>query len=178
MNPGQVQKVTQQLWFEPMPPGVEVFALVDAARNERIFPAVSGCKLESECLYIGDIPFELKQVAPYLVQLQKDDPFTAALITDGWEDHWGIYMWAPAKLHDLQQHFRKFLTVTDEMGKQLVFRYYDPRVFRAYLPTCNAEELDQMFGPVQEFIVPGLEPSTAVRFRMEEGRLIQQKESV
>jgi hypothetical protein len=171
-----VNKVKQQIWFEPMPPGVQVYALVDAARNEKIYPAVTGCTLEWECLYIGDIPIELQQVAPYLVQLHKDDSFTASLITDGWEDHWGIYMWAPAELADLKQHFRKFLTVADEAGKQLVFRYYDPRVFRAYLPTCTPAELDQMFGPVQEFIVPGPEEGTVLRFRVEEGQLVQQTE--
>ena len=175
MNPDQASKIAQQLWFDPMPPGVQVYAIVDAARNEKVYPSVTGCKLKWDCLYIGDIPMELKEVAPYLVQLQKDDTFTTSLINDGWEDHWGIYIWAPGELADLHRHFRKFLTAADERGKQLVFRYYDPRVFRAYLPTCNTQELEQIFGPVQEFILPAQDPSAALRFRIEAGKLVQQK---
>jgi hypothetical protein len=34
---------------------------------------------------------------------------------------------------------RRFLRVKDEDG--LVFRFYDPRVMRVYLPTCAAGEL-------------------------------------
>jgi hypothetical protein len=28
------------------------------------------------------------------------------------------------------------------------FRFYDPRVLRIFLPTCNAQEVFQFFGPV------------------------------
>jgi hypothetical protein len=178
MNQDSLDKVLQQLWAEPIPPGVRVYALADAARNEKVFPSVTGCQLKWDCLYIGEIPNELRQVAPYLVQLEKEDPFTASFITDGWEDHWGIFARAPVRLPDLHKHFRKFLTVVDESGKQLVFRFYDPRIFRAFLPSCTPEELEQIFGPVQEFIVPGQEPSTILRFRMEERRLIQQKDAL
>jgi hypothetical protein len=41
--------------------------------------------------------------------------------------------------------------VHDPDGRRLYFRYYDPRVFRVYLPTCNAEEMEQVFGPVLSY---------------------------
>ena len=53
-----------------------------------------------------------------------------------------------ATLEELRRHFRKFLKVEDPKGKSLIFRYYDPRVLRVYLPTCNAMELQTVFGPV------------------------------
>jgi len=46
----------------------------------------------------------------------------------------------------MRQHFRRFITVHDESGKPLLFRYYDPRVLRTFLPTCNAKELAEIFG--------------------------------
>jgi hypothetical protein len=168
----------QQLWPEPMPPGTKVFAIVDSARNDKIYPAVQASTLPWLCLYLGKIPKELEEVAPYLVELSKDDAFTKTLLTEGWGDNWGIFFWAPAELEDLRKHFRQFLTVLDPEGKQIVFRYYDPRVFRPFLPACSPSEAEEIFGPVQEFIIPALDPTAAFRFRMEEGKLIQQKETL
>jgi hypothetical protein len=34
----------------------------------------------------------------------------------------------------------------------LAFRYYDPRVLNAYLPTCTPQELKAVFGPLQAVI--------------------------
>ena len=34
----------------------------------------------------------------------------------------------------------------------LYFRYYDPRVLRVYLPTCDADELRTLFGPISRLL--------------------------
>jgi hypothetical protein len=43
------------------------------------------------------------------------------------------------------------LIVRDPSGNRLVFRYYDPRVLRVYLPTCYIGELGTVFGPINRF---------------------------
>ncbi len=43
----------------------------------------------------------------------------------------------------------------DESGKKLFFRYYDPRILRAYLPSCTSTELAEFFGPVGRFLLEG-----------------------
>ena len=53
----------------------------------------------------------------------------------------------------MRKHFRSLLTVYDEAGNPLLFRYYDPRVFLTYLPTCNTEELETFFGKVNYYFV-------------------------
>lgn len=35
----------------------------------------------------------------------------------------------------------------------MLFRFYDPRVLRLYLPSCTTEELDRVFGSVERFIL-------------------------
>ena len=62
---------------------------------------------------------------------------------------------SPAGLRELGRHFQAFIMVYDPQGKPLYFRYYDPRVFRIYLPTCNESELKTVFGPVNSFYVEG-----------------------
>jgi len=93
--------------------------------------------------------------APYLVKLEYDHPFTKLVCKQGWGKHWGIFVITPAEinLRDLRNHFRRFLMVYDPDGKLIYFRYYDPRVLRVYLPTCNAEETKIVFGPISSYIV-------------------------
>ena len=50
-------------------------------------------------------------------------------------------------------HLRTFLKVYGPDLTPLYFRYYDPRVLRTYLPTCNEQEMRTVFGPVLRYIV-------------------------
>jgi hypothetical protein len=71
----------------------------------------------------------------------------------------------------MRRHFRSFLTVYDPDGKPLLFRYYDPRVLRVYLPTCDARELETVFGPVVAYLLEGEDPGDLLRFELSSGAL-------
>jgi hypothetical protein len=43
--------------------------------------------------------------------------------------------------------------VRTDAGERLLFRFYDPRVLGEFLPTCEAAQLREMFGPVQRFML-------------------------
>ena len=58
-------------------------------------------------------------------------------------------------------------------NQRLIFRWYDPRVLRAYLPTCNTEELRTVFGNVNAFVVEGADPGTALQFAFDGQSLIE-----
>jgi hypothetical protein len=75
----------------------------------------------------------------------------------------------------MRQHLRRLLTVYDEKGKPLLFRFYDPRVMRVYLPTCNSEELTAIFGPVASYILEDESSKISVRFRSADGKLTIQQ---
>jgi hypothetical protein len=65
--------------------------------------------------------------------------------------------------------------VYDEEGSYLYFRYYDPRVLRVYLPTCNESELGAVFGPIEFFLLEHEDPEFVSRFRNVSGVLQQEK---
>ncbi len=65
-----------------------------------------------------------------------------------WGNSWGIFL-SIKDASNLRHHLRKFLRVEEEDGKKLIFRYYDPRVFRAFLPTCSHEQLKIIFGKIE-----------------------------
>ncbi len=131
------------------------------------------------CLYRGELEPDMAEVAPYLVKLVHDSPFTEWVIEQGWGKHWGIFAeTGAADLNALRRHFRGFLTVHDPSGKPLLFRYYDPRVLRVYLPTCNADELKTIFGPVQAYVMEDENPGSMLRFLIKNGALAKQVERV
>lgn len=134
---------------------LNTYAILDAARDKVIYTRIISSDIKSMCLYHGTKSVELATVAPYLVALERDGEFTDWLINQGWGKSWGIYLRAHEPLEPLQRHFRKFLMVYTEDAKPLYFRYYDPRVFRVYLPTCNETELKTLFGPVAFFFAEG-----------------------
>jgi hypothetical protein len=47
------------------------------------------------------------------------------------------------------------LRVETEDGQRLVFRYFDPRVLRVFLPVCTPAEKNDFFGPVYRFFIEG-----------------------
>ena len=133
----------------------QIYTILDAARDERIYPGILNSDNEYICLYRGKQASDLADVAPYLVKLERGDAFTNWLLTQGWGRSWGIFLSSDAPFNQLRQHFRTFLMVYDDKGKPLYFRYYDPRVLRVYLPTCNEEELKVLFGPVSRYYAEG-----------------------
>jgi Domain of unknown function (DUF4123) len=123
------------------------------------------------CLYKGGSERSLASVAPYVAFVAGNEKFLSQVHTDGWGAAWGILFSAYAGLDELVYHFRKFLMVETEEGKQLYFRFYDPRVLRTYLPTCDEKQLTEFFGPVRSFFCESEDPASAIVFSLENKKL-------
>lgn len=175
MSANVLDRLKPVLWPESMSSRMNNWAILDGARNEKIYGAIYRSYLDKACLYAGDLPWQLQMAAPYLVQLDKDDSASLSLLRQGWGDSWGIYLRSSASLVTLRKHFRGFLRVRDHAGRKLVFRYYDPRVLRVYLPTCTPEELETVFGPVDSFVLESEDPNVAIEYSIEQRRLKEQR---
>jgi hypothetical protein len=95
----------------------------------------------------------------------------------GWGNSWCVFL----RLRDarnLRHHLRGLLRVRDESGRVLVFRYYDPRVLRAYLPTCTTAELAAVYGPIQSFLVESAGGEQLIEFEFDGHRLIERRAEV
>lgn len=167
-----VQSVSQILYADRE---VNAFAVLDGASVPDLLENLYRDERDYVCLYRGDLQTDMAEVAPYLVRLDPNSELTDWIIGQGWGKHWGIFALSLADLKPMRLHFRRFLIVHDGHGKPLLFRYYDPRVLRVYLPTCNAEELTTVFGPVMSYILEDENPNTSLRFRTASGALQQEK---
>jgi hypothetical protein len=159
------------MWGPDQSGADDVFVVLDGARDERIPRRVEGYLDQKACLYEGDLTRDLANAAPYLLRLFRDDRFCRQLLDEGWGNAWGVFVVANTSMNSLRKHFRTFMVVRGPSGQRLIFRWYDPRVLRSYLPTCNLEELRAIFGPIRAFIVEGRETGTAIRFSFDGERL-------
>jgi hypothetical protein len=142
-----------------------LFALLDAARSYQVREILCPSGEQYQSLYEGPQGEELADWAPYLVALPAGSPLREALVREGWGQSWGVYLTCPRSFAEVRKHFRKFLLVkSQEDGRTLYFRFYDPRVLRLFLPTCNASETAEFFGPITEFLMEADDPSTLLRF--------------
>jgi hypothetical protein len=132
-------------------PAEPLYAVLDGARDSRIRGWVLDTRLPAWCLYRGELPPALENASPWLVRLVPGHPALDSFLLR-WGSAWGILLACAAPSRELRRHLRRFLRVRTEEGRILAFRYYDPRVLRAYLPTCTAEEIAAFFGPVSTFV--------------------------
>jgi hypothetical protein len=132
---------------------------VDAARDPAVYPLLLGCKEEHQSLYEGPKGEKLALVAPHLVGLPAGSPFLPALVEQGWGKSWAVFLTSAAPAADVRKHLRRFLLVRTEAGKEMYFRFYDPRVLRVYLPTCTPEELAQFYGPITRYLLEDGDPA-------------------
>jgi Domain of unknown function (DUF4123) len=140
------------------------FAILDGASAPDLVKKLYEHEPEYCCLYRGELEPDIATVAPYLVRLEPGAPFAEVVLGEGWGAHWGIFIVSTANLRTLRNHFREFHTVELPDRRTVLFRYYDPRVLRSFLPACNSAELNAFFGPVQNFVVEGETAETGVRF--------------
>ena len=158
-------------------PGEEeypVWGVFDGARHAAVHSTLLNSYMEQACLYAGDLAFEVERNAPHLVKLEARDRTAKELIEQAWGKSWGIFAQSRESLFALRTHFRRLLVVRDSGGRKLLFRFYDPRVLRAYLPTCNAEELKTVFGPVETFWMEARNPGELLQFRVRQGQLVKE----
>ena len=159
--------------------GANVFAVLDGASVPDLLDKLYGTQRpEFECLYAGEIKPDLAEVATYLVRLESKSEFTEWVIKEGWGKHWGVFVVAPADFLAMRHHLRRFLLVHGSDGKSFYFRYYDPRVLRTYLPSCNSGELTEFFGPVKTWVLEGEDPAALLRFDFADGKLVTHKDEL
>lgn len=170
-----IEQIIDHIWRNTKEnPELSIYVILDAARDERIYERLLETDNANACLFSGGRAKELAAVAPYLVRLDPVNSIARWIIEMGWEKSWGIFVESAAEFQDLKRHLQSLVSVYDDEGKPLFFRYYDPRVLRAYLPTCDGSELRTMFGPVSSYYVEDEDSGYMTIFAHASGDLVEQ----
>jgi len=155
----------------------EPYMLLDTARDPRIYARLMefGDMVQARSLYQGDIGESLAHVSPYLLTLREDQPEARWFAEAGFGQSWGVFVIASTGFDELRRHLRKFNIVYSEDREALVFRFYDPRVLRCFLPTCTSDELCRFFGPIESFMTESEKADAVIRFTLRGGELMQSR---
>jgi hypothetical protein len=157
---GEIAARVRRLWKTPS--AADAYVIVDAAQDYSPVVLLRDPLGKSpQSLFEGEAAAALAEVAPYVCPVELSGEFL-----DIWGERWGgnhgVLLASTADLQSLQKHLRSIFVVEDETGQEFFFRYYDPRVLRAYLPTCTAEEVREFFGPITSWCIEGEDPAVAL----------------
>jgi Domain of unknown function (DUF4123) len=102
---------------------VLVYAILDGA-------SVSGLPMKlyemgppHYSLFRGELEPDMAEVAPYVVQLIPNAPFTDWVLSENFGKHCGIFAHSLHSIKEMRRHFRALFTVYDETGKPMIFRF-------------------------------------------------------
>ncbi|MDJ0839931.1 MAG: DUF4123 domain-containing protein [Acidobacteriota bacterium] len=150
MEPEQlIEQIRHKAHIEDRP----LYGLVDGAQDLTLaILAREACGQEIRTLFQGKNAENLAYVAPYVFPIDPDSLYLQYW-TEAIGENAGILLTSDAGFDAVHAHLRDIFIAQDEEDQEYFFRYYDPRVFRTYLPTCTNEEAAQFFGPVSSFLV-------------------------
>ncbi|MGY2261785.1 DUF4123 domain-containing protein [Pseudomonas sp. SDO55104_S430] len=135
--------------------GISRYLLLDGASIDslptRLYRLDSSPTIE--WLYHGTPYRALFDVGPALVVLRADSPLEKAFM-DHWQHDAGVMLESDAPMLELAEYLRSLLHARVSGGASLLFRYYDPRVMRHWLPALSSAERDRMMGPISRVRLP------------------------
>lgn len=154
-------------------PPREVFVLLDGAIVRQLPDFLEDEEVEHAPLIPPDSeePEELTRCT-YLTRVESaTSPVAEWLMRQGWGANWGIWISAPAgtKLDDLLAHLREMAQVRLPDGRIVFFRYYDPRVWRAFFPTCDMPQHEHLFTLHVSYACESADGSTLIIDSMKDG---------
>lgn len=155
MTVGAGPRIKAALWpFE----GARVHAVIDGAvvagLPEKLLTAdCAGW----DCLQRGALGADAAQRAAYIVELQPDSAFTGWLLGEitAAFDGWGVLMTSRQPLLAMREHSRYLGEARTPEGRRRPWRWWDPELLDALLPTLTPPQLDAVFAPGQQIVSPG-----------------------
>ncbi len=139
-----------------------LYAIVDAARDDKIHHMLQAYESDCYSLFFGDEAKNLEQVAPYLIKLKKGDLFTDWYIKNVYGNAASIIITSANSELELQAHLQNYVKPLMEFEteegikfQEVFLAYYDPRVFPNYLRSISLEHRVAFLQPFKAIFYEG-----------------------
>ena len=129
----------------------KLYFIADAALLSTTLKEVLEKASYGKCLFKEENS-HLSGVAPYLLALNRDSDLFNWIKTDELLRKSGIFVSTYMDFEACWLHFRQLLSVLDESGRPLLFRYYDPRILHIFLETIEADQVAEFFNDDCKFV--------------------------
>lgn len=136
-----IEKIKEHLFVDEL----NTYAVIDGAACPELRFKIYDWEPQSVCLWSGALEPDMQEVAPYMVLLDRDSTFTEWLITQGWDNHWNIFVTSELDFKAFRKQIRKLLLVKSSEGQNMVFRFYDPRVMEMFKTVWSEEQKKEIF---------------------------------
>lgn len=130
-----------------------VYAILDGARNLDTLDILEESDAPFLCVYTGRLDPEVAVTAPYLVELSEDGDLFDVIFDEGWGEARGIFLKSDQRLRSVRRHLRSLTYAEMPDGEMVLFRFYDPRALRTFMPVASGEQRAGMFGDVVECFI-------------------------
>lgn len=148
-------QLTASLWADG---ASTVYGLVMGSRVPGLPLALARAQIgEHDCLLPGALSPSQREAAPYMVQLQRESPFTQWLLFEaaaGLGD-WGLLATSAAPRLSLRTHFRDLMRARLPDGSEIDLAWMDPELLLTLLPLFDPAQLERFMGPVKALVVAG-----------------------
>jgi hypothetical protein len=155
-------------------PTLRRYVILDGARDPAIHAALEKLNPPRTCLFAGELPVGLEAAAPWLVDVE-DAPRECVtwLVDEVWGTSAGVWVVGDGSFGEVRKQLRRFLRVRGPSNGRMLFRYYDPRVLRLFLPLATPAQRDLLFGGgLLEWSMEDDAPGALLRFGLtDEGPL-------
>ena len=143
------------------------FGLFDCAGDApHLYREIEGSGLPHCTLFGGVVPRPLLEASPVCVHLGAKPHGGSYLLQRYWGNSACIVVTAAEEmvLDDVRKQLKRSLRVRLPTGARALFRYYDPRVLRAFLPTCTADQVRALMGKLTDMWCEGETPDLVLQW--------------
>lgn len=162
-----IEKIEDSLF----PGQTKTYCVIDGAGVKGLPKRLYDLAPLHDCLFRGELTPDMVHVAPYVALMMRGDEFSKWVIESTVGQNCSIFINTRYSITEMRNHLRALTAVHTEDGRPLVFRYYDPRVFRKFLPACDNGQVETFFGKIDRFIVEAEDPDTLLAFTHDAGKL-------
>jgi len=152
------EQFLEELFKEENEPTNEmnVYAVIDAAKIKKLInELIIVDEQKVKILFDGQEAIELEEVAPYLIELNKEDEFTNWVAKNVYGNNGAIFIKSTNDIETLAEHLKPFIPVTREVeheGRTITQKgylaYYDPRVFPNWIESESKEKQSDFFSNI------------------------------
>ncbi len=150
-----------------------LYAVLDLAADPSLAAHVARLEPDAAaCLFEGKLHPQIKAASPHVVELAPSDPLSVLWRGDGWGKAWGLLISSSAGLMTVRRRLRHFTQAKLPDGSgPVLFRFWDPRVFRVYMPLVEADQLAGWFTDIDRYIVETEDGAGSLRYSLQRGGL-------